>query len=112
MTTNEVAKKWLEKLENPRRWERELEFNFGDDFLKLGYDIDVDDFIGIYGNRPLNSNIELEKVIDRINNVKMLGNAILGKWRYITHWAEDSVAKPEYVRWFKIALTRLEELTR
>ena len=33
MTTNEVAKKWLEKLENPRRWERELEFNFGDDFL-------------------------------------------------------------------------------
>ena len=50
MTTNEVTKKWLEKLENPRRWERELEINFGDDFLKLGYDIDVDDFVGIYGN--------------------------------------------------------------
>ena len=50
-----------------------------------GYWIDVDDFIAIYGHEALNSSRKLKKVIDRVINAKMLGNVILGKWRYITH---------------------------
>ena len=77
-----------------------------------GYWIDVDDFVAIYEHEALNSCRELKKVIDRVINAKMLGNVILGKRRYITHCLETDVSRSEYVRWFKIALTRLEELTR
>ena len=53
----------------------------------------------------------LEKVIDGIDDVQLLGSAIFSKWRYYNHWAMgESIRDEESMRWFNMITKRILEL--
>ncbi len=51
-----------------------------------------------------------EKIIDQVDDINLLGSAIFSKWRYITHWGETSLLRPELRMWFIVAFSRLAVL--
>lgn len=84
---------------------------FGDACLNLGFRLDSCDSINKRSSNAMENPAELNSVIADINDINELGNAILSKWRGITHWTYDSVTDQEHKGWFCIALNRLVELT-
>lgn len=85
---------------------------FGDACLNLGFRLDSCDSINKRSSNAMENSAELNSVIADINDINELGNAILSKWRGITHWTYDSVTDQEHKGWFCIALNRLVELTK
>ena len=78
----------------------------------LGFEMDVgESFIERYSKDAFHKADTLERIINDVDSVEILGNGIYSKWRYITHWAESSLLSEENKKWFLIALTRLAELT-
>jgi len=62
--------------------------------------------------RPAFENADaLITVIDRIDNVMVLGNGIFSHWRYITHWIYSSLIDDRNREWFPLAFGRLATLT-
>ena len=113
MNTKNFSQKWLEKFQDPNICYIELvEHYFADDCQALGFEMDCGHAFGeLYGN-ALNNADALGKIIDEIDNVKLLGSAIFSQWRYFNHWAYSGteILEPENREWFIIALKRLEEL--
>ena len=109
----EFAQKWLKKFQDPNICYIELvEHYFADDCRALGFEMDSGNaFCERYAN-AFNSTEELLKIIDEIDNVKLLGSAIFSQWRYFNHWAYSGaeILEPENREWFIIALKRMEEL--
>ena len=56
---------------------------------------------------------ELDKVIDEVNDIQLLGSAIYSRWRYFNHWAYDATSILEFENrsWFILALSRLAVLS-
>ena len=53
----------------------------------------------------------LEKVIDSIDDIQLLGSALFSKWRYYNHWAMgESIRAEESMRWFNMIIKRMMEL--
>ena len=107
------AKGWLQKIktENQHRLEHQFELSFGDECMKLGFRMDCGhEFEKRYPHCFNISNNELDKVIDNIDDVCLLGSAVLSQWRYLTHWAMSSPDAHTW-NWFTLILTRMLELT-
>ena len=86
---------------------------FGDACLGLGFRLDTCETIKNHSQDAMEEASELSKIIGAVYDVDALGNAILSKWRWITHWAQyASVTDQKYKDWFVIALQRLAELTQ
>ena len=83
--------------------------DFGDACRKLDFNLDFD-LNKIYPGL-LSDASELKKIINEIDDIMTLGNAILSKWRGITHWLQESVIDRKNREWFTVALNRLVELT-
>ena len=49
-----------------------------------------------------------EDCLERINDKRVLGNAVFSECRYLTHWAMGS--DPEGHEWLRIALGRLAKV--
>ena len=84
-----------------------------DDCAVLGFEMDCGHaFFEKYGTASSDST-ELNKVIDNVNDVFLLGSAIYSQWRYFNHWAYsgEEILKPKNRAWFIIALSRLAILT-
>ena len=85
----------------------------GDSFKTLGFDMDCGHgFEEKYGKEAFSNPDALEKVIDSVDDVHILGSAIFSKWRYYNHWAMgESIRNEEIMRWFNITIKRMQELT-
>jgi uncharacterized repeat protein (TIGR03833 family) len=114
---HEFAIKWLKKFEDPKATGYDLCDNpsFGKDCLSFGLEMDCGkSFEKKYPGRNISDDSEaLEKVINDITDIKLLGSAIFSQWRYYNHWAYSysDIAEPKVRSWFIVALTRLIELT-
>ena len=109
----EFAQKWLEKFRDPNICYIELvEHYFADDCQALGFEMDCGHaFQERYGSAVNNAD-ELLKIIDEIDDARLLGSAIYSQWRYFNHWAYSGaeILEPKNREWFIIALKRVEEL--
>lgn len=84
-----------------------------DDCAALGFRMDCGHaFSEKYGNAASKSD-ELDKIIDDVTDIDLLGSAIYSQWRYFNHWAYDaaSILEPENRSWFILALSRLAILS-
>ncbi len=119
---NAFACKWLDKFKgdkSPYFW---IEFeNLGDEFISLGFIMDCGNSFDAKYSREIQelkerginiySNSEcLNKIINVVDDVEVLGAAIFSQWRYWTHWHMGSLADTD-IEWFIIAFDRLAKIT-
>lgn len=111
---NKFALKWLEIFENEKTNYLELvDGPMGDECHRLGFVMDCGESFSEKYGQASNDFAELEIIIDTVNDVNLLGNAVFSQWRYFNHWAYSGaeILEPKNRKWFVIALTRLAELT-
>lgn len=111
------AVKWFEKFRDISTKDIEItdDTSFADDCFNFDFKMDCGEDLKILflGKDVFNDWQELDKVIDSIDDVKLLGSAIFSKWRYFNHWAGpgESITAAENRAWFLTALGRLEHIT-
>ena len=109
---NEFARKWNQAFRAPETRERDVELGLPEDCRRLGFKMDCGEaFRKQYGDAAFSRPEALEKIADQIREEQVLGAAIYSKWRFITHWSQDSLLTEENRRWFQIAFYRLLLLT-
>lgn len=111
---HEFAVKWCDKFRNQKINYIELVDHFmADDCVALGFEMDCGHaFAEKYGSAANNSN-DLDKIIDEVDDISLLGSAIYSRWRYFNHWAYsgEEILEPQNRTWFILALSRLALLT-
>lgn len=118
---NAFACKWLNKFKSSDFLWIEFEDNFGKDCEALGFIMDCGNSFNAKYSREIQelkerginiySNSEcLNKIINVVNDVEVLGAAIFSQWRYWTHWHMGSLADTD-IDWFIVALDRLAKIT-
>ncbi len=110
---HEFAEKWINKFRDQKINYIELvDHYFADDCERLGFEMDCgkafDRKYGAFG-----SSEALDRVVDEITDIPLLGSALYSKWRYFNHWAYDAaeILRPENRAWFILALSRIALLT-
>lgn len=118
MATNkeihEFAIRWFEKYRSSSTKEYEVEEGFGDECFALGFEMDCGNaFEAAFPDTNASNDYKaLDKIIEQVQDVSLLGSAIFSKWRYITHWSfGDQLLSPENRPWFILAFGRLAALT-
>lgn len=111
---HDFAVKWCVKFRNQTINYIELVDHYlADDCAALDFEMDCGHaFSEKYGNAV--SNYEaLDKIIDEIDDIQLLGSAIYSQWRYFNHWAYsgEEILKFENRTWFILALSRLALLS-
>lgn len=98
---------------NPQATEKEVEAGFADQCFTFGFEMNCENRFGeTYSTDALYHNEELDKIIDGIDDVELLGSAIFSHWRYVTHRADSSsLLDDEHRMWFITAFGRLVVIT-
>lgn len=111
---HEFAVKWIDKFRGQKINYIELVDHYmADDCEALGFKMDCGHaFENVYGVAVYNSD-ELDKVIDDITDIPLLGSAIYSRWRYFNHWAYTGaeILEPKNRAWFILALSKLALLS-
>lgn len=111
---HDFAVKWCDKFRDPNSNYIELVDHFiADDCAALGFEMDCGHaFSEKYGQASTNHEI-LNRIIDDVTDIHLLGSAIYSRWRYFNHWAYDGaeILEPENRAWFILALNRLALLS-
>lgn len=111
---HDFAVKWIDKFRNQKINYIELVDHYmADDCSALGFEMDCGHaFECAYGKATCNCE-QLDKIIDDVTDIPLLGSAIYSQWRYFNHWAYDGaeILKPKNRAWFIVALSRLALLT-
>ena len=106
---HDFAVKWCDKFRDPNSNYIELVDHFiADDCAALGFEMDCGHaFSEKYGQASSNHEI-LNRIIDDVTDIHLLGSAIYSRWRYFNHWAYDGaeILEPENRAWFILALNR------
>ena len=109
---NQFAHKYLSLYSDEKTHERDVEIGFPEECFALGFKMDSgESFIEKYGENAIRNPEGLEKTVDRIDSIEILGSAVFSKWRDITHWLQTNLTSDENRKWFIIAFKRLIELT-
>lgn len=111
---NKFAVKWFEKYRNSKTTEREVVEGFADECFALGFEMDCgESFQKAFPNtQAFDDYTHFDQIINRIDDISLLGSAIFSKWRYITHWSYcEDLLSPENRAWFIIAFSRLAVLS-
>lgn len=90
-----------------------IDHYMADECVEIGFEMDCGHgFEDIYGNAVYDC-VELNKVIDDIKDIKLLGSAIYSRWRYFNHWAYhgEEILEAKNRSWFLLALSRLATLS-
>lgn len=110
---HEFATKWIAKFRDEKIEYVELvDHYFADDCERFGFEMDCGKaFDSKY--RAFGSSKALDKVIDEVTDIPLLGSALYSKWRYFNHWAYDAaeILTLENRAWFILALSRMALLT-
>lgn len=111
---HEFAVKWCDKFRDQKTNYIELVDHYlADDCEALGFEMDCGHtFSEKYGDAA-SDNEALDKIIDDVDDIPLLGSAIYSRWRYFNHWAYSGaeVLEPKNRAWFILALSRLALLT-
>ena len=108
------AVKWCDKFRDQTIHYIELVDHYmADDCEALGFVMDCGNaFAKRYGDAVSNVTA-LDKIIDEVKDISLLGSAIYSRWRYFNHWAysAEEILEPQNRTWFILALGRLAILT-
>lgn len=111
---HDFAVKWCDKFRDQNINYIELvEHYMADDCAALGFVMDCgNSFYEKYGN-AINDYKELDKIIDEIDDIQLLGSGIYSNWRYFNHWSYSASEILEFHNrsWFILALSRLAILS-
>lgn len=111
---HEFAAKWCDKFRDQNINYIELVDHYmADDCAALGFEMDCGHaFTEKYGDAASNSDA-LDRIIDDVDDIPLLGSAIYSQWRYFNHWAYSGaeILEPQNRAWFILALSRLALLT-
>jgi len=113
ITINRIAKQCLDALSGQKMVELKKDLDPISNYGELGFVMDLgESFISEYSEEAFKASRHLVKIIDAIDNIKILGSAIYSKWcdirtKYDTHWLDKDECK-----WFEIALERLVMITK
>ncbi|WP_373484077.1 hypothetical protein [Acetobacterium sp.] len=110
----DFAVKWCDKFRDEKVNYIELVDHYlADDCDALGFEMDCgNSFAEVYGDAEHNYE-ELNRIIDTVTDIKLLGSAIYSRWRYFNHWAYNGEEILEFKNrsWFILALSRLSLLS-
>ena len=111
---HDFAVKWCDKFRDQNINYIELVDHFmADDCAALGFEMDCGHaFSEKYGQAATNHEA-LDKIIDDVTDIPLLGSAIYSQWRYFNHWAYTGaeILEPQNRAWFILALSRLALLS-
>lgn len=111
---HDFAVKWCDKFRDQNINYIELVDHYmADDCAALGFEMDCGHaFSEKYGNAA-NNHEALDRIIDDVTDIPLLGSAIYSQWRYFNHWAYTGaeILEPENRAWFILALSRLALLS-
>ena len=86
--------------------------SFPDECWSLGFEMDCgESFIAAYGQEAWHSRRELSSIIEKADDIIILGSALFSQWRYFNHWSYYH-ATEEDKEWFLIILRRMQELVK
>lgn|GEM_PF-1468057 len=84
---------------------------FPEDCRKLGFEMDCGhSFQEEYGESTFYDNRALMNVLNQIDSIQLIGNALFSQWRYYNHWDSPSNANPDTKEWFLLLLRRLRSI--
>ncbi len=109
---NKFAEIWLNKFRNQTTDSAELlSCDLANDCAALGFEADSGAaFEGVYGQAAYDG-AELDKIIDDVTDVYLLGSAIFSRWYYFKAHGGDEILEFKNRAWFILALSRLALLT-
>lgn len=111
---HEFAVKWYDKFCDQNINYIELVDRYlADDCTALGFEMDCGQaFFEKYG-QAANNHEALEKIIDEVTDIPLLGSAIYSRWRYFNHWAYSGaeILEPSNRAWFVLAFRRMAALS-
>lgn len=110
---HDFAIKYSNLYANPQTTERDLEEGFANQCMGLEFEMDCSNrFIEAYSSEAFYEWESLDKIIDDIDDIQLLGAAIFSRWRYVTHRSHNShLLDQEHRFWFIIAFGRLVVIT-
>ncbi|MBK1809506.1 hypothetical protein JHL18_02455 [Clostridium sp. YIM B02505] len=110
----DFAVKWCDKFRDQNINYIELVDHWmADDCAVLGFEMDGGHaFFEKYG-KAANNYEALDRIIDDVKDIPLLGSAIYSQWRYFNHWAYTGaeILEPQNRAWFILALSRLALLS-
>lgn len=113
----QFAQKYINYFEHEFGQTRESYYQFfeSDDFPReckaLGFDMDCGhSFIEAYGKNAWNDIRGLKANIEKINDVRIIGNGLFSQWRYFNHWSSPSYANDDTKEWFLMLLHKLKTM--
>lgn len=108
-----VCDKWMEKFTDADISYVELVDHYlADDCNTFGFEMDCGYAFQEKYKDAFNNLRTLNRVLDRIDDIDLLGSAIYSKWRYFNHWAYDAaeiLSQPSR-GWFVAILSRMKYL--
>lgn len=82
------AVKWRDKFRDQNINYIELVDHWmADDCAALGFEMDCGRAFSEKYEQAANNYEALEKIIDKVKDISLLGSAIYSRWRYFNHWA-------------------------
>lgn len=111
---HEFAIKWMDKFRNQKTNFVELVDRWmAEDCHALGFKMDCGESFSEKYGAAVYDYVELNKIIDTVNDISLLGAAIYSRWRYFNHWAYsgEEIIEEKNRAWFILALSRLAVLT-
>lgn len=76
----------------------------------LGFEMDCGvSFTKVYGEGAWYSYRNLSKVVDKMNDIQIIGSALFSKWRFFNHWS-CSHANEDDKKWFLMLLKRIQKV--
>lgn len=110
---HDFAVKYRSLYMNPQTTDREVMEGFADQCFSLGFRMDCGNrFIKKFSSDAFYKSDALNKIIDDVNDVEILGSAIFSRWRYVTHCGFcSSLLDENYCLWFITAFGRLAVIT-
>ena len=111
---HQFAVKWCDKFRDQTINYLELvEHYMADECAALGFEMDCGHAFEQQYGVAVHDSAELDKIIDEVEDIPLLGSAIYSRWRYFNYWAYDGaeILEPQNRAWFILALSRLALLT-
>ena len=111
---HDFAVKWCDKFRDQNINYIDLVDHFmADDCAALGFEMDCGHAFSEKYGQAANNYKALDRIIDDVTDIPLLGSAIYSQWRYFNHWAYDAaeILEPQNRAWFILALSRLALLS-
>ena len=89
---HDFAVKWCDKFRDQNINYIDLVDHFmADDCAALGFEMDCGHAFSERYGQAANNHEALNRIIDDVTDIPLLGSAIYSQWRYFNHWAYDEV---------------------